>query len=132
MDNIDTQDRIQHMRQYDAGQYIKSLRDGMTLASVCKELGVTSAHLSEIERGKMPSDHFISKLARAYNVDEDDLFRRWGKIPILTKEEILGSPSLQRILTEISNNRKLSESEKEDLYDNMHAVYRSFIEKKKQ
>lgn len=132
MDNIDNPDRTQHMRQYDAGQYLKSLRDGMTLAAVCKDLGVTSAHLSEIERGKMPSDHFISKLAKVYNVDEDDLFRRWGKIPILTKEEILGSPSLQRILTEISNNRRLSESEKQDLYDNMYEVYRSFIEKDNQ
>ncbi|SPF56970.1 Predicted transcriptional regulator [Candidatus Desulfosporosinus infrequens] len=132
MDNKDNPERAQYMRQYDAGQYVKNLRDGMTLATICKALGVTAAHLSEIERGKMPSDHFISTLARVYKVDENDLFRRWGKIPILSKEEILTYKSLQRILTDISMNRKLTEAEKDDLYDNMYEVYRSFLEKKNQ
>ena len=80
----------------------------------------------------MPSDHLISALAKVYEVEEDHIFRLWGKIPILTKDEILARKSLQRILTDISHNRRLSDVEKDELYDNMYELYRSFIEKKNQ
>ena len=116
----DNSEREQFLKQFDAGQYLKKLRGDRSLAKVCKVLKITPAHLSEIERGRMPSDHLISALAKAYEVDEDDLFRRWGKIPILTRDEILARDSLQRVLTDISHNRRLSDAEKDELYDNMH------------
>ncbi|MDR3540701.1 MAG: helix-turn-helix transcriptional regulator [Desulfosporosinus sp.] len=125
-------EREQFIKQFDAGQYLKQLRGDRSLASICKLIKVTPAHLSEIERGRMPSDHLISSLAKVYEVDEDDLFRRWGKIPILTKDEILARKSLQRILTDISHNRRLTDEEKDGLYDNMYELYRSFIEQKNQ
>ncbi|OLN29414.1 helix-turn-helix domain-containing protein [Desulfosporosinus metallidurans] len=125
-------EREQFIKQFDAGQYLKQLRGDRSLAAVCKQIGVTPAHLSEIERGRMPSDHLISTLARVYEVDEDGLFRRWGKIPILTKDEILARKSLQRLLSEMSHNSQLTEAEKDELYDNMYELYRSFIQKKNQ
>lgn len=123
-------EREQFIKQFDAGQYLKKLRGDRSLAAVCKLLKITPAHLSEIERGRMPSDHLISTLAEVYEVDEDDLFRRWGKIPILTRDEILARKSLQRILTDISHNRRLTDAEKDELYDNMHQLYKSFIEER--
>ena len=125
-------EREQFIKQFDAGQYLKQLRGDRSLASICKLIKVTPAHLSEIERGRMPSDHLISTIARVYEVEEDELFRRWGKIPILTKDEILARKSLQRILTDISHNRRLTDEEKDGLYDNMYDIYRSYIEQKNQ
>jgi transcriptional regulator with XRE-family HTH domain len=125
-------EREQFIKQFDAGQYLKKLRGERSLASICKLIKVTPAHLSEIERGRMPSDHLISTFAKVYEVEEDGLFRRWGKIPILTKDEILARKSLQRILTDISHNRRLTDEEKDGLYDNMYELYRSFIENKNQ
>ncbi|SPF55283.1 Predicted transcriptional regulator [Candidatus Desulfosporosinus infrequens] len=125
-------EREQFIKQFDAGQYLKQLRGDRSLASICKLIKVTPAHLSEIERGRMPSDHLISTFAKVYEVEEDGLFRRWGKIPILTKDEILARKSLQRILTDISHNRRLTDEEKDGLYDNMYELYRSFIEQKNQ
>ena len=123
-------EREQYIKQFDAGQYLKQLRGDRSLAVVCKQIGVTPAHLSEIEKGRMPSDHLISTLARVYEVDEDGLFRRWGKISILTKDEILSRKSLQRILSEMSHNSQLTEAEKDELYDNMYELYRNFAENK--
>jgi len=125
-------EREQYIKQFDAGKYLKKLRGSRSLAAVCKLISVTPAHLSEIERGKMPSDHLISALAKVYEVQEDELFGLWGKIPILTKDEILARKSLQRILTDISHNRRLTDEEKDGLYDNMYELYRSFIQKKNQ
>ena len=122
-------EREQYIRQFDAGQYIKQLRGDRSLASVCKLLKVSPAHLSEIERGKMPSDHLISALARVYEVDENDLFRRWGKVPILAKEEVANNVTLQNTLAEIARNTKLTDDEKNDLYDNIYQTYRRFIER---
>lgn len=127
-------EREQYIRQFDAGQYLKQLRGDRSLAVVCKLLKVTPAHLSEIERGKMPSDHLISTLAKVYEVDEDDLFRRWGKVPILAKEEVASNKDLQNTLSEIARNKKLTAEQKQEMYEGIYKTYRRYIsdlEKKK-
>lgn len=130
MDNAgNSPEREQYIRQFDAGQHLKQLRGDRSLASVCKLLNVSPAHLSEIERGKMPSDHLISTLAQVYQVDEDELFRQWGKVPILAKEEVASNVTLQNTLAEIGRNTKLTDDQKNALYDNIYQTYRRFIER---
>lgn len=125
-------EREQFIKQLDAGQYLKQLRGERSLASICKLIKVTPAHLSEIERGKMPSDSLISALANVYEANEDDLFLLWGKIPTLTKDELLNRKPLQRILSEISHNNWLTDAEKDKLYDKMYELYKSFIKRNNQ
>jgi len=129
MDEIDAE-KAQYIRQFDAGRYLKSLREGRSLTTVCKELEVSTAYLSEVERGRMPSDLFLSKAAAVYGVDEDELFSLWGKIPMLAQQEVKGNPTLLTTLAQIGRE-KLSDEEKEDLYDIIFKVYRDFIDKKK-
>lgn len=127
MNDIDAE-KAQYIRQFDAGKYLKSLREGRSLTNVCKELEVSTAYLSEVERGRMPSDLFITKAAAAYGVDEDDLFSRWGKIPILAQREVKDNPALLSTLSEIGRNRKLTDEDKERLYESLFHTYREFID----
>ncbi|WP_088185740.1 helix-turn-helix transcriptional regulator [Desulfosporosinus sp. FKA] len=122
--------REQAIKQFDAGQYLKQLRGEKSLAKVCKLLKITPAHLSEIERGRMPSDSLISALANVYEVNEDDLFLLWGKIPTLTKRELLNRCSLQDMLTDITHNHDLTDTEKDELYGKLYEMYRNFMENK--
>lgn len=127
--NPDNPERIQLLRQFDAGQYIKQLRGKRTLATLSKELGVSSAYLSDIERGKMPSDRFMGVLADFYEIDEDELFKLWGKVPMLAKDEIQNNATLQKTLREISRNKKLTDEKKEELYDEIYKTYVRFAKK---
>ncbi|MDR3587348.1 MAG: helix-turn-helix transcriptional regulator [Desulfosporosinus sp.] len=127
--NLENPERLQLLKQFDAGQYLKHLRGKRTLATVCKELGVSTAYLSDVERGKMPSDRFIEVLANFYEINEDELFNLWGKTPILAKDEILNNRTLQRTLREINRNTKLTDAKKEELYDEIYKTYERFAKK---
>ena len=126
--NLENPERIQLLRQFDAGQYLKKLRNKRTLATVCKQIGVSTAYLSDIERGKMPSDRFMGVLGQFYEIDEDELFRLWGKVPMLAKDEIQNNATLQRTLREISKNTKLTDEKKAELYDEIYKTYLRFAE----
>lgn len=122
----------QMLRQVDAGAYLAELRGNTTMAKVAKDLGYSSSYIGYIEKGfRVPSDEFLSKAAAYYGVDLDSLFKKWGKIPILTKSEIRGSDTLQDTLLEIARNKKLSDEEKEELYDEIYQTYQRFLERKK-
>jgi transcriptional regulator with XRE-family HTH domain len=117
------------LKQFDAGQYLKQFRGKRTLATVCKRLGVSTSYLSDIERGKMPSDRFMGVLAEFYELDEDELFKLWGGNPTLAKDEIINNATLQRTLREISRNTRLTDEKKEELYDEIYKTYLRFSEK---
>lgn len=125
------EERAQLLRQFDAGDYLRDLRGERTLAEVGKDLGLSGTYLATVERGnKLPSDHFISKLAAYYKVDEDDLFVRWGKIPILTAEFVLRNETLQRTLSQMSRKNDFTEEEKQELYDDIYTTYQRHLKKK--
>ena len=130
--NLENPERIQLLRQFDSGQYLKQLRGKRTLAALGKELAISSAYLSDIERGKMPSDRFIGLIADFYEIDEDELFKLWGKVPMLAKDEIQNNTTLQRTLREISRNSKLTDEKKEELYDEIYKTYLRFAKKLEQ
>jgi putative transcriptional regulator len=131
MDFLKNLKREQVIKRFDAGQYLKKLRGERSLASVCRLINVTPAHLSEVERGRLPSDALISSLAKVYEVNEDDLFLLWGKIPTLTKIELLNRRPLQAMLTDITHNQQLTDIEKNELYENMYVLYKNLIKIKR-
>ena len=124
----DTDDeREQFIKQFDAGRYLKTLRGDRPLSDVCKNLGISKQYLSDVERGRLPSDHFLVTIADIYGVEADDLFFRFGKIPILSRKIITENKQLADTIAEIGRNEKLSDEQKERLCDMMHRTYRDFI-----
>jgi len=61
----------------------------------------------------MPSDRFMGILCKFYDIDEDELFKLWGKVPMLAKDEIENNATLQKTLREISRNTKLTDEKKQ-------------------
>ena len=64
--------------------YLRELRTerGLSMRDVDKLHGVSSTHLSQVERGiRRPGPGTLKKLAQAYNVPYDDLLRRAGHLP---------------------------------------------------
>lgn len=125
-DDIDQQ----IFKQLRTARYLQATRRAMgeTLTHMAKNLGVSHPYLSEIEKGiKVPSDQLIKAIANFYKIDEDDLFQRYGKVPILAREELENRPILQKTLSEIKTNKKLTDEQKDELYDKMYRLYVSYI-----
>lgn len=117
-------------RQLCTGKYLLSLRKalGFTLTHVSKQLEITHPYLMDIEKGlKTPSDALISRISKFYNLDEDDLFQRYGKVPILAQKEVSENKSLQDTLAEVGRNKRLTDAQKERLYQNIYKTYKKFI-----
>lgn len=101
------------------GSYLRKLRlnKGLLLEQVAKEIGFSTIHVSEVERGiKKPSDEFLKNIAKFYNVSEEELFLLAGKFPPSIAEEILESDELRSLIIEIAKNRNLSEEKKQERY----------------
>lgn len=78
--------REQYMRQFDTGEYLAELRasKNIRLTDAERALGISPPYLKKIEKGlKLPSDMFVRSIADFYEIPEDDLFRRWGKVPLM-------------------------------------------------
>ncbi len=120
----------QLLRQSQAGDYLLDLRNekGLSLAKVCKILEISANYLSEIERGlKVPSDHLIRQLADFYDIDEASLFERFGKVPLTVREALENSKSLRKTISEISSSKKLTEEQKQELYDELYRLYKKVL-----
>ena len=124
----------QLIRQYDTGQYLLSLRtqNGFTQPIVSKALGISPSYLSEIEKGvRMPSDELIEELATYYGISENDLFQRYGKLPILVSQEIREHPYLQDALGELRRLRKkgkISDEQSDKLLREITTIYKKHID----
>ncbi|NGY84902.1 helix-turn-helix transcriptional regulator [Bacillus megaterium] len=103
----------------EVGEYLKQIRRQkyLTLAQVAEEIGVTANYISLIERGKnTPNDELIEKIAKFYEIDEDGLFERFGKVSTSVMEEIKKYGYLRKAILQIKNRKDIKESEKEELY----------------
>ncbi|KLU65692.1 helix-turn-helix domain protein [Desulfosporosinus acididurans] len=124
----------QLIRQYDTGQYLLSLRTekGLTQPVVGKALGISSSYLSEIEKGvRMPSDELIEEFANYYGVNDNDLFQRYGKIPVIVRQEMREHPYLQDTLAELRRLRKkgkITDEQSDKLLREITTVYKKHIE----
>jgi hypothetical protein len=56
------------------------------------------------------------------------LFRRWGKIPLLAREQFNDMPGLQKVLADV-RKQKLSEDDKERILDEVTELYKKFLKR---
>ena len=123
----------QALRQIRVGTYLNKLRAErkLKLTDVSAVINVSATYLSDIERGKkLPSDLTIRNLAKFYEVDEIDLFARFGKTPMDINLALLDNPRLKRTIRQVSGSKKLTDDEKQEFYDKVERLYKDFaIEK---
>ena len=111
------------------GNYIKELRfkQGLTLMQVAERLDVSINYVSQLERGlRTATNKLISEFARIYHVDEDELYRVAGKIPLSTLEEMRKSPSLQKAFSYLKKT-KVSEEKRKKLEQELLGVFAEFL-----
>jgi transcriptional regulator with XRE-family HTH domain len=91
-----------------------------TLLDIGNVMGVSANYISEIERGlKVPSDKMIRQIADFYGYDEGDLFKKFGKIPLLTRETLEENPSINELIDEIGKRKDLSDDKKEEVIEEL-------------
>lgn len=110
----------------EAGDYLRSLRKdtGLSLFKVAKSNHISGNYLSLLERGKQsPSDTVIYNLSHYYEIPPADLFKLYGKLEPQEKARILSAPqNLRVLLTQLSIDKRLSETEVNDIYDELHRL----------
>jgi transcriptional regulator with XRE-family HTH domain len=109
---------------------LKRIAHGYTLENVSKMIGVSINYISALEKGikSNPSDDIVVKLAELYEVDEEDLFLAFKKVPLSTKMEVEEHPSLAKALSQIRNDKEMSHEKKEMLYGKMIYWYKKLSE----
>jgi transcriptional regulator with XRE-family HTH domain len=125
----DQQDKI--MGQVKTGAYLRQLRQDadLSLSQLGAQLGVSKSFLSAVEQGvKTMSDHFIRELSNFYDIDENCLYELLGRVPLLAREELDEVSNLQKLLSEIRRDKKLTDEKKQKLYDQMYKLYKNFPE----
>lgn len=118
-------------KQIKTGLYLRELRlnHDLSLAALGSELGVSAPYLSNVEQGtKNMSDHFVRQIADFYHIDETILFEMLGRVPLLAREQLDESSNLQELLVEIKRDKKLTEENKQKLFDQMYKLYKNFPE----
>ena len=87
------------------GQRVRALRQerGLSQRALAAKLSVNFTYLSKIENerldfGDYPSEELICKLARALDVDEDELLILAKKIPVAIRERLFERPEVFRAL----------------------------------
>lgn len=103
---------------------------GVSLREASDKIGIGESYLSEIERMKRnPSDEIIKRIGDYYNIDKKYLYDRFDRIPLSVQKELKENETLSRTLYEISINDTLSETDKDNLYTAMEALYRTHTQK---
>jgi transcriptional regulator with XRE-family HTH domain len=94
------------------GSRIRELRQAknMTLRDVAKKVKVTFTYLSKIENqklsfGEFPSDELIVRLARALDVDPDELLILAQKVPEAIRKRVLQRPDVFRRLAGLDDKK---------------------------
>ncbi|PLS18913.1 hypothetical protein CVD28_00495 [Bacillus sp. M6-12] len=106
----------------------KSLK--RTLSDIGDAMGVSANYISEIERGlKVPSDKIIRQLADFYGYAEAELFTKFGKIPLLTRETLEENPSFNELIDEIGKRKDLSDDKKEEIIEELLKFTKKLIKK---
>ena len=63
------------------GPLLRRLRGDLSLRDVTRRTGISSSYLSQIERGgRKPGSNMLRKLAALYNVDEQEMMKRAGRV----------------------------------------------------
>ncbi|AZV43623.1 transcriptional regulator [Peribacillus asahii] len=120
------------MMKVNVGDFLrlKRLEKRMTLSDIASKVGVSTNYISEIEKGTKsnPSDDKIIQLAEIFNLNEDDLFVAFNKLPLSARKEIYAHPSLAKALSELNNDQSLSYEKKEQFYNKLVYWYKKISE----
>jgi transcriptional regulator with XRE-family HTH domain len=118
------------LKRIETGKYIKKLRlaKGETQEQLGIAIGVKKTHISEIEAGKKKiTDQLVVSIAIHFNIDENILFGKLGRIP-LTAMEVLGQmPDLQKALTKI-HSKRIPNDRKEQAMNDILMIYERLAE----
>jgi transcriptional regulator with XRE-family HTH domain len=120
----------QLLKMVQTGEYLKELRNstGKSLKEVCDQLSLSTTYLSEIERGlKSPSDFLIRELAEFYNIDENTIYDKLGRVPLAVMEELKENINLKNMILSIRNNSNITDDRKYEIYENLYRVYKSML-----
>jgi transcriptional regulator with XRE-family HTH domain len=127
-------DRDLYIKQFEAGEYLKDLRTerALTLDQLSNKLGISKTYLHEIERGKkVPADALMREIATFFDINEPDLFQRFGKIPLHVTELLEAVPEFQTFLANIEKNKNLTKEDKLDFVGEIEHVYNKYLKGRK-
>lgn len=128
--DADTQGKREKLRgQIRAGAYLRQLRQEreLSLATLGKQLGVSSAYLSNVEQGvKAMNDYFVRQISGYFQINENNIFDLLGRVPLLAREQLEENEHLQSLLVEIKSNPKLTDEKKQRLISQMYELYKKF------
>ena len=80
-DDRDLEDREAIEGDDEIGPLLRRLRGDLSLRDVTRRTGISSSYLSQIERGgRKPGSNMLRKLAALYNLDEQELMKRAGRV----------------------------------------------------
>lgn len=104
---------------------LNRIKMGLSLYKISDLVGVSENYLSMIERGvrKKVADDILLNIAEAYGMDPTYLFKKFNKIPPTLLEDLNRYKALDETLLKISLDGKLSETQKEKLYDQFKNLY---------
>jgi len=93
------------------GEKLKELREskGLLQRQVAAELDVDTAYISKMENNDKPvSKAYLSKLAKLYDVDEQELFTLWlaDKVYDVVKDQDVALKAIEVAEEEIKFNKK--------------------------
>lgn len=106
------------------GHYIHECRTRrkLSLQLLGVRLGVNPSYLREVERGeRIPDDEFIRSLAENCQLDENYIYDRLGKAPLIAREELERHVHLQEMLKAIGMS-SLSEQKKDEIYQRCYEI----------
>jgi transcriptional regulator with XRE-family HTH domain len=100
---------------------LKRLEKRYTLEQTAKLVGVSTNYISKLEKAETPnpSDEVIVGLAKALDMDENSLFKSFGRLPLATRETLKALPHLADHIAEVSSDDTLDISEKEELIEKL-------------
>lgn len=110
------------------GEILRSARleKNFTLEMTSKAVGVSINYISKLEKGENsnPSDEVIVGLAKTLDIDEDFLFKKYGKIPLSAKQMLENHPVLSDMLSHINSDTSLSNDSKEKFLEKAFYWYK--------
>ena len=101
-----------------------------TLEMTAKAVGVSINYIAKLEKGENsnPSDEIIVKLAETLDLDEDELFRSFRKIPLSTRKALEQHPTLSVAISQINSDTELSEDKKEEFLKKIIYWYKKIVD----
>jgi transcriptional regulator with XRE-family HTH domain len=109
---------------------LKRLEKRQSLSDIADKVGVSINYISEIEKGNKtnPSDDIIVRLAEIFNLNEDDLFSAFNKLPLSARNEMHAYPSLAKAISELNSDETMSPEKKKQFYNKLVYWYKKIAE----